>query len=111
MIPGRNAFGQSRLWLALVAILPTVIALTGWVAADEPTEVEKRLAACAGYLASDALEGRGAGTQGLDRAADYIVEQFQALRMEGRRAGRFAVSDIPRRIERQTRSHQSPHLP
>jgi Zn-dependent M28 family amino/carboxypeptidase len=30
-----------------------------------------------GYLASDDLEGRGIGTKGIDRAADYIVEQFK----------------------------------
>src|SRR5262245_13126118 len=29
------------------------------------------------YLASDELEGRGVGTQGIDRAADYIRQQFQ----------------------------------
>jgi hypothetical protein len=30
------------------------------------------------FLASDELEGRGVGTRGLDRAADYIRQQFQA---------------------------------
>ena len=32
-----------------------------------------------GYLASDALEGRGPGTAGLDRAADYIAQEFQSI--------------------------------
>lgn len=31
------------------------------------------------YLASDDLEGRGPGTAGLDRAADFIAEQFEAI--------------------------------
>lgn len=31
------------------------------------------------YLASPELEGRGAGTRGLERAANYIAERFQAL--------------------------------
>src|SRR5687768_5125951 len=31
------------------------------------------------YLASDQLEGRGPGSAGLDRAADYIAEQFQSI--------------------------------
>src|SRR5262245_42552027 len=30
------------------------------------------------YLASDELEGRGVGTQGIDRAAEYVRQQFQA---------------------------------
>src|SRR3954470_18141072 len=29
------------------------------------------------YLASDECEGRGVGTQGLDKAADYIADQFK----------------------------------
>lgn len=29
------------------------------------------------YLASDALEGRGTGQEGIDKAADYIVETFE----------------------------------
>jgi hypothetical protein len=31
------------------------------------------------YLASDRLEGRGVGTQGLDLAADFIATRFQSL--------------------------------
>jgi Zn-dependent M28 family amino/carboxypeptidase len=31
------------------------------------------------YLASDEMEGRGPGTAGLDRAADYIAQQFQTI--------------------------------
>ncbi len=34
------------------------------------------------FLASDALEGRGAGTPGLDLAADYIAKQFKAAGLE-----------------------------
>src|ERR1700712_698831 len=31
------------------------------------------------YLASDALKGRGDGSAELDRAADYIAEQFKQI--------------------------------
>jgi hypothetical protein len=31
------------------------------------------------FLASPEQEGRGAGSEGLDRAAEYITEQFKAL--------------------------------
>lgn len=39
---------------------------------------EERLYAAVKFLASDDLEGRGVGTRGLDRAADFIAEQFAA---------------------------------
>lgn len=38
---------------------------------------EETLLAHVKYLASEALEGRGLGTPGLDMAADYIAEQFK----------------------------------
>jgi Zn-dependent M28 family amino/carboxypeptidase len=34
------------------------------------------------YLASDELGGRGTGSEGIDRAADYIAEQFKAIGCE-----------------------------
>jgi hypothetical protein len=48
-------------------------------AAENATESESRLRQTATYLASDALEGRGVGTSGLDQAADYIADQFKQL--------------------------------
>jgi hypothetical protein len=38
--------------------------------------IEQRLLADATYLAADDLEGRGAQTQGLERAAEYLARQF-----------------------------------
>ncbi len=35
------------------------------------------------YLASDELEGRGPGTKGLEKAAEYIRERFQSLGLRG----------------------------
>lgn len=35
------------------------------------------------YLASDELEGRGVGSKGLDRAADYIVDEFKRAGLAG----------------------------
>ena len=43
---------------------------------DDPARVESRLLKSVRYLASDELEGRGVGTAGLDRAADYIAEEM-----------------------------------
>ncbi len=34
------------------------------------------------YLASDELEGRGIGTEGLDKAADYMRREFQAAGLD-----------------------------
>jgi hypothetical protein len=46
-------------------------------AADDEQAAEHRLLESAKFLASDALEGRGVGTQGLDLAADYLARQFR----------------------------------
>ncbi len=35
------------------------------------------------YLADDALEGRGAGTNGARCAAQYIADQFEAIGVDG----------------------------
>jgi hypothetical protein len=49
------------------------------LAAEEASAVEARLAGAAKYLSSDALEGRGVGTQGLDLAAQYIANEFRDI--------------------------------
>ena len=42
----------------------------------EPEASAARLAGAVQFLSSDALEGRGVGTNGLDKAADYIASEF-----------------------------------
>src|SRR4051794_9359207 len=44
-------------------------------AAEENATVEKRLADSVKYLASDELEGRGVGSAGINKAADYIAAE------------------------------------
>ena len=44
--------------------------------AIDAESIESRLLDSASYLASDELEGRGVGTEGLDRAAEYIADTF-----------------------------------
>src|SRR5882724_6963153 len=68
----------SRSTLLIAALLFT-LAGRGAVAADSAGESEARLRQTVTYLASDALEGRGVGTAGLDKAADYIAGQFAQL--------------------------------
>jgi hypothetical protein len=45
--------------------------------AELPAEVERRLIRRVRHLASDELEGRGLGTQGIELAAQYIAQEFQ----------------------------------
>jgi hypothetical protein len=63
-----------RLLLLAAAALPQSLR-----AAEEPAAVEGRLAESARYLASDELEGRGIGTEGLNLAAEYVARQFAEL--------------------------------
>ena len=46
------------------------------------------------FLASPELEGRGAGTEGLERAAAYITEQFKALGLEPAGADRSYLQPL-----------------
>jgi len=46
-------------------------------ASDQTRALSDDLQGTLTYLASDELEGRGAGTRGLDRAAEYIATRFE----------------------------------
>ena len=50
---------------------------------DEITEGMDPALAHVRYLADDALGGRGAGTDGARCAAQYIADQFEAIRLDG----------------------------
>ena len=63
-----------RMAAGLTLVLMAVGAIAG-----ELTEAETRLLSTVEYLASDELQGRGIGTEGLDRAADYIAERFAEI--------------------------------
>jgi hypothetical protein len=85
----RSRLRRAALALTLIAPLGAGIALSARSpsrAADVANNVaalnaatEARLGASVKYLASDALEGRGPGTHGLDAAADYLWAEFNAL--------------------------------
>jgi acetylornithine deacetylase/succinyl-diaminopimelate desuccinylase-like protein len=47
--------------------------------AEDASAVEARLSESARFLSSDELQGRGVGTDGLNRAADYIAAQFRDI--------------------------------
>jgi hypothetical protein len=48
----------------------------------EATITAEDMRARIGYLASDELAGRDTPSPGLEMAAEYLAEQFQALRLE-----------------------------
>ena len=78
--------------LAVLAVLSTLVSLGVSAGADPPPgEAEQRLGEVVRFLSSDALEGRGVETSGIQKAADYLVGQFQALglRTSVFEAGRF----------------------
>jgi hypothetical protein len=59
--------------IALLGLL--VLAGVGTGAGDDP--VVERMKRDITFLASDACEGRGPGTEGIDKAANYIATEFQ----------------------------------
>ena len=62
----------------LTAIL--LVPAAGWLgAAENAAESEARLRESVTYLASDELEGRGVGTEGLNKAAEYLASQFSQM--------------------------------
>ena len=73
--------------ILVAAVVSLVVAATVRVPADAPSESvvhspshpesQTHLLNDIKYLASDELEGRGIGTKGLNKAADYIREQFK----------------------------------
>ena len=59
----------------------------GQAAAETIDEATARIAADIEQLASDAMQGRGIGTEGLDRAADFLAERFAKLGLRTDLAG------------------------
>jgi hypothetical protein len=72
----RRIFSVARLLLVL-SLCSASLAPTG--AAESAAESEGRLRNAVTYLSSDELEGRGIGTQGLDKAADFLASEFAKL--------------------------------
>ncbi len=62
-------------------LIVVFVGLASWspslVAAENATAVEERLGTLTERLASDAFEGRGVGTQGLERAAEEVALHFR----------------------------------
>ena len=63
----------------LLALLLAGLGCFSVRAAENAAESEARLRDNVTYLASDALEGRGVGTEGLNKAADFLARKFAEL--------------------------------
>src|SRR5579859_1358250 len=60
-----------------VALAVTSLARTAEIVEGRAKESEARMRRDITLLASDEFEGRGVTTRGINKAADYIAEQFQ----------------------------------
>src|SRR5262245_41361303 len=78
--PSRFPTMFSRLRLAALALVVCAFPIT---AADAPNTSVARLRSDLTYLASAECEGRGPGTAGIDKAADYIAESFRKAGLKG----------------------------
>lgn len=83
-------------WVVTAAICAVATLVAARVFADAATESQTRLLGGVKYLASDDLEGRGVGTDGLNLAANYIREEFKKAgldtsRVEGDAFQKFSM--------------------
>jgi hypothetical protein len=77
----RQTSRLKSLCLALFAAVALVLISTA--SAANRTAIVDRVGEDIRYLASDELEGRGPGTDGLQKAAEYIRDRFQSLGLTG----------------------------
>lgn len=79
-----------------LALLLGCAFLFTWTAWANDQEVEARMRRDITFLASDECEGRGPGTLGIDKAADYIAAEFRkaGLKPAGAQGGYFQPFDI-----------------
>src|SRR5437867_1602086 len=80
-------------------VLPALLLLGQLVLAaraDAPADVEKRLRADLQLLTSDACEGRGITTKGINLAADHIAREFAkaGLKPGGTGKGYFQTFEL-----------------
>jgi hypothetical protein len=71
----KNDRVAKRLGFVVLGLLPALLVLP--VYGDRATEIESRLLSGIKYLAADELEGRGVGTNGLNKAADFVRDAFR----------------------------------
>ena len=80
-------------WMTFVALF----VLSGLRAQAADEVIESRMRKDITFLASDACEGRGPGTKGIDKAAQYIADAFRAagLKPGGAKGSYFQPFTVP----------------
>src|SRR5262245_50836262 len=74
MLLKENAMVRQK---SLMALLLGGAFLCAWTAWADDQEAEARMRRDVTFLASDECEGRGPGTKGIDKAAEYIAAEFR----------------------------------
>ena len=80
---------MSWLVLGLVALGPRLLF------ADALTETQSRLLSDLKYLSSDELQGRGVGTEGINKAADFIRREFEKAGLDVTQVNGGAFQPFP----------------
>ena len=73
---------RTRAWLPIRLAAVIAVVAAGLAAAATPRIDPRAYLEHVKFLASDALEGRGNGSPGLEKAADYIAGRFRAAGLE-----------------------------
>jgi hypothetical protein len=71
-----------KYWYWRTAALAVVVAVAAPLAADTNSADPKKYLEDVKSLASPGMEGRGAGTQGIERAANLIVQRYRSLGLQ-----------------------------
>ena len=81
--------------LALFALVPLP------VFSEKTSESQNRIAESLRKLSSDEMEGRGVGTDGLNKAADYLADEFMRMGLQTKVFGDspFQTFDLVTRVE------------
>ncbi len=89
----RRAIAACLAWLCVAGLAR--------LAADSNVEIQSRLRDQLKYLASDELEGRGVGTAGLNKAADFMRNAFKSAGLDVSRVhgGAFQTFSMSARAE------------
>lgn len=80
--PSRRLLSPFRLLLGLLSVATVAVAAPATRPSTQPGAAVVDIKQAVRYLASDELEGRGAGTAGIDKAADYIAGIFKELKLQ-----------------------------
>jgi hypothetical protein len=76
---GKNRYAHALCLIMLLGGAGSLCADEALTTREAETAAEQRIDQAVRFLASDELEGRGLGTNGINVAADYLAKQFREL--------------------------------